>query len=164
MKLWQPIACSFPLSILSSLSWAAFASTLELNILPTLDSTGQCPNQLIAYETLSPYTEGGYSREGMIQLGDIATDIEMAGSDSFSITWLGSLKTLYRDCQATAIINRIDGEAYTGHSYLQLRLVDGQAAVVLDMTGIPDANGFTSTLLSGTMRDGNPRWIWGGTD
>jgi hypothetical protein len=32
------------------------------------------------------------------------------------------------------------------------------------MTGVRDANGFTSTVIEHTLRDGNPRWRWGGTD
>ncbi|HEY9888194.1 MAG TPA: hypothetical protein V6D02_07315, partial [Candidatus Obscuribacterales bacterium] len=79
-------------------------------------------------------------------------------------TWVGVLKPEYRNCEASAIINRIDDEVYVGHSYLQVQLVAGQATVTFDITGIPDANGFTSTLLLGGLRDGNPRWTWGGTD
>jgi hypothetical protein len=100
----------------------------------------------------------------MIQLSAIATDIELIASNSFSTSWVGTLKPQYGDCQGTAIINNLDGEAYAGHSYLQVQLAEGQATVVLNMTGIPDANGFTSTLLASEMRDGNPRWAWGGSD
>ncbi len=163
MKLWQVAMGTVPLSILGNLG-AAFGMTLELKLLPTLESTGQCPEQLIAYETLRPYSEGGYARDGMIQLRDIATDVQLSGSDAFSTTWVAALKPQYVDCQGSAIINSMDGEAYGEQSYLRVQLADGQATVVLDMTGIPDANGFTSTLLSGEVSDGNPRWAWGGTD
>jgi hypothetical protein len=164
MGLGRSLLYSLPLSLLSSLGAAAWATTIELNVLPTIDSAGTCPEQLIAHETLRPYQEGGYSRDGMIKLGEIATDIRVLGSNPFSTTWVGTLKPQYRDCQGSAIISTIDGEAYTGHSYLQVQLTNGTATAVLDMTGIPDANGFTSTLLSGEMRNGNPRWTWGGTD
>jgi hypothetical protein len=164
MELWQSMLWGIPLSLLSNFGAAAFGLTLELNVLPALDSNGQCPEQLIAYETLRPYSEGGYARDGMIQLTAIATNIELTDTNAFSTTWVGTLKPEYRDCQGTAIINTLDGEAYSGHSYLQVQLADGQAIVMLTMTGIPDANGFTSTLLSGEVRDDNPRWAWGGSD
>ena len=63
-------------------SWCLphLALPLELNVLPALDSTGQCPQQLVAYETLRPYSEGGeYARDGMIQLSEIATGIALTG-------------------------------------------------------------------------------------
>jgi hypothetical protein len=164
MKSGQSVLWGLSLSILSSLGSAAWGMTLQLNLLPTLDSTGQCPDQLIAYETLRPYSEGGYARDGMMPLTDIATDVQLTASDGFSATWRGTLKPPYRDCEGSAIINSLDGEAFSGQSYLRVQLADGQATVVLDMTGIPDTNGFTSTLLASEIRDGNPRWAWGGTD
>jgi hypothetical protein len=164
MKLWKSFVLGLPLSVLSHLGAAAFGITLELPVLPTLNSTGQCPEQLIAYETPRPYSEGGYARDGMIQLSEIATDIELTDTDIFSTTWVGTLKPQYRDCEGSAIISSLDGEAFSGQSYLQVQLANGQATVELDMTGIPDANGFTATLLSGELRDGNPRWAWGGSD
>jgi hypothetical protein len=164
MKLLQSLIWGLPLSMLSNLGSAAFAITLDLNVLPTVDSTGQCPAQLIAYETIRPFSEGGYSRDGMIKLGDIATNIRVAGSNMFSTTWVGTLKPQYRNCEGTAIITTVDDEVFSGQSYLQVQMADGEATVVLDMTGISDPNGFTSTLLFGGMRDGNPRWTWGGTD
>lgn len=164
MNVQRSLLLSLPLSLVTSLGTAALATTLELNVLPTLDSEGTCPERLIAHETLRPYFEGGYSRDGMIKLRDIATNIAVARSDPFSTTWVGTLKPEYRDCEGTAIINSIDNEPYEGQSYIRVQLADGQVEATLDMTGIPDANGFTSTLMFGGMRDGNPRWTWGGTD
>jgi len=164
MNVQRSLLLSLPLSLVSSFGTVALATTLELKVLPTLDSEGTCPEQLIAHETLRPYFEGGYSRDGMIKLRDIATNIAVARSDPFSTTWVGTLKPEYRDCEGTAIIDNIDDEPYQGQSYIQVQLSDGQIEATLDMTGIPDANGFTSTLMFGGMRDGNPRWTWGGTD
>jgi hypothetical protein len=164
MNVQRSLLLALPLSVVSSLGIAALATTIELSILPTLDSEGTCPERLIAHETLRPYFEGGYSRDGMIKLRDIATDIAIARSDPFSTTWVGTLQPEYRNCEGSAIINSIDDEPYEGHSYLQVQLTDGQVEATLDMTGIPDPNGFTSTLLLGGMREGNPRWTWGGTD
>ena len=61
-------------------------------------------------------------------------------------------------------MSSIDEEVYRGHSYLQVQLVDGQVKVILDMTGMRDANGFTTVITYKGLRDGNPRWTWGGTD
>ncbi|MEM6451715.1 MAG: hypothetical protein AAF703_15520 [Cyanobacteria bacterium P01_D01_bin.105] len=155
---------ALPLGLLSSLSSAAFAITIELNILPLNGPELGCPEKLIAYETIRPRTPGGSARDGMIQLAAIATDITATQRDDFSATWVGTLKPEYRNCEASAGMTLLDGEAYGSHSYIRVQLTEGQATVFLDMTGMPDANGFTSTLLDQTMREGNPRWAWGGTD
>ncbi|HEY9736817.1 MAG TPA: hypothetical protein V6D06_11060 [Trichocoleus sp.] len=155
---------SVPLSLLSSLGAAALASTLELDLLPTLESAGNCPETLTAHETPRPFVEGGFSTDGMIKLREIATGIRVLQSDLFSTTWVGTLKPEYRNCQASAIISTEDGEAWQRHSYLRVQLANGQARATLDMTGIRDANGFTTSILFGGMRDGNPRWTWGGSD
>lgn len=164
MNIPRSLLWVFPISWLGSLGSVALATTIKLNVLPTLESEGTCPEMLIAHETPRPYFEGGYSRDGMIKLRDIATNIAIARSDPFSTTWVGRLKPEYRNCEGSAIINSIDDEPFEGHSYLQVQLAAGQVEATLDMTGIPDANGFTSTLLFGGMRDGNPRWTWGGSD
>jgi len=164
MQIQRSLFWALPVSLITSLGAAAGATTIELDVLPTLDSPGTCPEQLIAHETPRPYVEGGYSRDGMIKLRDIATDVRVAASDLFSTTWVATLKPEFRDCEGTAVINRIDDEPYEGHSYLQVQLAAGEVTAILDMTGIPDANGFTSSLLFGGLRQGNPRWTWGGSD
>lgn len=146
------------------LGTGALASTIRLNVLPLNGPVRSCPESLIAHETPKPYFEGGYARDGMIKLKEIATNIRLVQSDPFSTTWIGTLKPTYQSCQASAIINNVDGESYQNHSYLQVQLIDGQARVTLDMTGIRDANGLTSTITFRGLRDGNPRWTWGGTD
>ncbi|RZM82445.1 hypothetical protein [Leptolyngbya iicbica] len=164
MNLTRSLLWAIPFSVLTSLGSAALATTIELEVLPTLTSGGTCPEQLIAHETLRPYVEGSYSRDGMIKLRDIATNVRVVTTDAFSTTWTATLKPEFRDCEGSAIITRIDDEAFTTHSYLQVQLADGEVTAVLDMTGIPDANGYTSTLLFGGLREGNPRWTWGGSD
>lgn len=164
MQMSRSLLWACPLSLLTSLGSAALATTIELEVLPTLASTGLCPEQLIAHETPRPRVEGSYSRDGMIKLRDIATAVRVARADVFSTTWVATLKPEFRDCEGTAIINAIDDEPYEGHSYLQVQLADGEVTAILDLTGIPDTNGFTSTLLFGGLREGNPRWTWGGTD
>jgi hypothetical protein len=164
MKLTQSLLWSLPLSLLSTLGTAALATTIELNLLPHLDSTGTCPETLIAHQTPRPYFEGGYVTDGMIKLRDIATDIRLTDATPFSATWVGTLRPAYRDCQAAAIINSIDDEVFLGQSFLRVQLFDGQALVSLDRTGIADANGYNTLMIFQGIREGNPRWAWGGTD
>ena len=155
---------AIPLSLLTNLGAAALATTFELNVLPLNGPESNCPEKLIAYETARPRSPGGYATDGMIQLAAIATDISATQKDDFSATWTGTLKPEYSTCTASAGMTLTDGEAYQGHSYLRVQLVGGKATVILDMTGMRDANNFTATLLEQTLRDGNPRWAWGGTD
>lgn len=156
---------SLPLSLLSSLGAAALASTIELSVLPTLDGPQvRCPAGLIAHETHRPYVEGGFSIDGMVKLRDIATNIRLSQSDQFSATWVGTLKPEYRNCQASGGMVSIDGAAHEANSYIRIQLVNGQVKAILDMTGMRDANGFTAVILFKGLRDGNPRWTWGGSD
>lgn len=165
MNLSKALLWALPLSLLGNLGAAALASKTELTVLPSLRSAeATCPDQLVAYETLRPYTEGGSATDGMIQLKEIATDISISQMDDFTVIWSGTLKPEYADCEGTAGISILDGEAFQGHSYIRVQLSDGQARAILDMTGISDANGFTRVILDQTMREGNPRWTWGGTD
>ena len=164
MQLGRSLRWALPLSVLSSLGTAALATTIELSVLPTTANEGNCPASLIAHETSQPYFEGGFARDGMIKLGEVATNIRVLESDVFRATWVGTLKPEYRSCEGSAIINSIDAVTYEGHSYLAVHFINGQARATLDMTGIPDANGFTSSLIFNGLRQGNPRWTWGGTD
>ncbi|PSN15248.1 hypothetical protein C7293_08140 [filamentous cyanobacterium CCT1] len=156
---------SVPLSLLSSLGAAAFANTIELSVLPLLDGpTANCPERIIAHETMQPYFEGGFATNGMIKLRDIATNIRVSQSDRFSTTWVGTLRPEYRNCEASGGIVSIDDESFAGHSYIRVQLANGQVKAILDMTGMGDPNGFTTVTTFRGLRDGNPRWTWGGTD
>jgi hypothetical protein len=115
-------------------------------------------------ETLQPYREGSYGIEGRADLTAIATDGAIASSDPFSVTWVGTLQPQYRDCQAAAGMVSIDGEAYQGHSYLRLRLTEGKAYLILDMTGLRDPNNYTTVIIDRGMDQGQPTWVWGGSD
>lgn len=165
MNLSKVLLWTLTLNLLSSLGSVALATKADLIILPLLDSsTTGCPEKLVAYETPRPRTPGGYATDGMMHLAEIATDINVAQADDFMAVWAGTLKPEYADCEATAGISTVDGEDFQGHSYLRVQLSDGKAKAILDMTGVSDTNGFTSVILSQEMRDGNPRWAWGGTD
>jgi hypothetical protein len=165
-NIYLSLLWSLPLSLLSNLSAAALASTINLSVLPLSSSRAvqRCPEKLIAYQTPQPYREGGYAIDGMINLSDIATDITISQSDVFSTIWVGKLKPEYQNCQASGGMISINEEAYQGHSYLRVQMIDGQVKVILDMTGMRDANGSTTVIIYRGMRDGNPRWTWGGTD
>ncbi|MGF1600810.1 MAG: hypothetical protein ACFCU8_02120 [Thermosynechococcaceae cyanobacterium] len=144
----------------------AQASTLDLKLLQLNDDQQSkgCPAKVIAYQTPQPYREGGYSTDGMIRLDAIATNIQLTETTPFSVTWSGPLKPQYKACRATAGMSVVDGSPYEGHSYLRMQIINGQASVILDMTGMRDANDYTTVILFKGMRDGNPRWTWGGTD
>jgi hypothetical protein len=158
---WGLLA-TVPLTLLGGA--VAAASTLELNVLPRDSLPAACPPVVIAHETARPYFEGGYTIDGMVKLRDIATDIRLVGSDDFSATWVATLKPDYAECHGSAGISVLDGEPYGGHSYLRLQFAAGQVTAILDMTGWSDANGFTAVILYQGLREGNPRWTWGGTD
>ncbi|WP_052050086.1 hypothetical protein [Leptolyngbya sp. KIOST-1] len=156
---------SLPLGLWGSLGSAALANTIQLSVLPLLDApTANCPTRLIAHETALPYTEGGYATNGMIKLRDIATNIQLSQTDRFSATWVGTLRPEYRNCQASGAMLTIDGEDFEGHSYIRVQLANGQVRAILDMTGMGDPNGFTTVITFRGLREGNPRWTWGGTD
>jgi hypothetical protein len=153
------------LGIFPVLSAPVLASTIELRLHPAGESTSvDCPEKAIAYQTPKPYQEGGYQTDGMVRLQEIATQISVTQTDPFSVTWIGTLKPQYQNCQATAGMTSIDGQPYPEHSYLRMRLLNGKAYFILDMTGMQDANGLTPVILYNGMRQANPRWTWGGTD
>ncbi|NER81309.1 MAG: hypothetical protein F6K42_17430 [Leptolyngbya sp. SIO1D8] len=164
MNFYKAVLWALPLSLLSNLGTVALARKADLQVFPSNGPVANCPQALVAYETPQPYSPGGYATDGMIQLSEIATDISISQVDDFSVTWIGTLKPEYFDCQATAGIISFDGEAYQGHSYIRAQFADGQVKVILDMTGVRDANDFTTEIIYQGMRDGNPRWTWGGTD
>ena len=165
MNLSKAFLWALPLSLLSNFGSVAWARKADLTVLPSLASAeANCPEQLVAYETPRPYSPGGFATDGMIHLNQIATEISIAQVDDFTVIWAGTLKPEYADCEGTAGIAILDGEAFQGHSYIRGQLSDGQARAILDMPGMADANGFTLIILEQTMREGNPRWTWGGTD
>lgn len=149
-------------------SGAAIASTIELQVSPLLTRTSPptmgCPDTLTVTETLQPYREGSYGIDGRADLSDLARDVAIASSDPFSVTWVGTLQPQYRDCQAAAGMVAIDGENYQGHSYLRLRLTEGKAYLILDMTGLRDPNNYTTVIINQGVDHGQPTWSWGGSD
>ncbi|MEB3250891.1 MAG: hypothetical protein ACKO5P_09880 [Nodosilinea sp.] len=149
-------------------SGAAIAGSIELRFAPLLSRTTsptmRCPDTVTLTETLQPYREGSYGIDGSAELGAIATNMAIAASDPFSVTWVGTLRPEYRDCQAAAGMVSLGGEDYQGHSYLRMRLMGGKAYLILDMTGQRDPNGYTTVILKKAVDNGRPTWSWGGSD
>lgn len=124
----------------------------------------QCPNEITITETPRPYQEGSYTTDGMASLGWLTKAFQIEKTDNFSVTWVARLQPKYANCRASAKIRKIDGENFTDHSYLRMRLIDKKAYLILDMTGMHDANDLTNVILQKAVKSGNPTWSWGGTD
>lgn len=156
-SLLPPLAC-----------WAGtgHAGSLELQVAPLISRTpgGPCPQTLTLIETLQPYREGSYGVNGRAPLEALASNWQVASRDPFSVTWVGTLRPAYRRCQASAGIVRADNQPYREHSYLRLRLLGGQAQLILDMSGRRDPNNYTPVILSAGISQGQPVWSWGGSD
>jgi hypothetical protein len=152
-------------AILSLANSPASAKTVELQPHPLSDPPQvTCPKKVMAYETPKPYREGSFETDGMIDLSAISTQVTLGPVDPFSVTWVGTLKPQFKNCQAGAGMTTVDGEIFSGHSYLRMRFLSGKVYFILDMTGLQDANNFTTVILKKNIVKGNPRWTWGGTD
>ena len=152
-------------SLLSSLP--AQAANLELQVfraIDTQDSSVRCPAKVVLTETSQPYREGGYAIDGKANLSAIANGFTIADSNDFTVTWVAKLKPQYSQCKATARIVKAGNENFSGHSYLRMQFVGGKAYLILDMTGMSDANSLTTAILKQSVQRGNPVWSWGGTD
>lgn len=159
------LGISIGVSLLSSP--AAQAANLELQVFRAIDTQNprvRCPAKVLVTETPQPYREGSYAIDGQANLSEIANGVTIAQSDNFSVTWVAKLKPQYRQCKATARIVKSGNEPFSGHSYLRMRFVEGNAYLILDMTGMSDANSLTSAILKQSVQRGNPVWSWGGTD
>ena len=145
----------------------AQAADLELQVFKasdTQDPRVRCPARVIVTETPQPYREGSYTIDGRANLSAIADGVTIAARDNFSVTWVAQLKPEYRQCKATARIVKSGNKPFSGHSYLRMRLMAGKAYLILDMTGVSDANSLTSVILKQSVQQGNPVWSWGGSD
>ena len=154
------------LSLLTNPSFAT-PNNLKLSVYPR-DSGGTfslCPTEVSLTQTPRPYTEGGYTIDGSASsLGWFAREFRIEKSDEFSVTWVANLQTKYRNCKGTAGIAKYNDEPFSGHSYLRMRFVNNMAYLILDMTGMRDANGLTPVILKKGVKNGNPFWTWGGAD
>ena len=142
------------------------AETLTFKVHPAISKAVQpiCPTQVTLTQKTRPYYEGGYTIDGSAKLDSIAGKFEVVASDEFSVTWGAKLQRKYQNCQAAAGIVLTDKEPFQGHSYLRMRFTEANVYLILDMTGMYDANGFTPVILKKEVKDGNPLWTWAGTD
>ena len=131
---------------------------------PRLADSSTCPTEVTLTETPQPYREGSYVIDGTASLSWLAQAFKIDSSDRFSVTWVANLQPKYQNCQASARITKINNESFQGHSQIRMRFINKKAYLILDMTGIPDANEMTSVILKKGVKNGNPTWSWGGTD
>ncbi len=153
------------LSLFTNPSFAE-PNSLTLSVYPlnTRDEFPICPTEFSLTQTSRPYYEGGYTTDGAASLGWFARSFKIEKKDEFSVTWVAKLQVKYSNCQATARITKINGESFDGHSYLRMRFINGKAYLILDMTGMRDANGLTTVIIKQDVKNGNPLWSWSGTD
>jgi hypothetical protein len=164
MRQWL-LSMGLGVGLLSLSPRAAMANTIELKPFPLLDTQNlRCPDKIVAYQTAKPYQEGSFTWDGTVLLGAIATQISVAKVDPFSVTWVGTLKPPYQKCRASAGVSQVDGQPSSEQSYLRMQFLGGKVYFILDMTGMRDANGYTTTILRKEIVKGNPHWQWGGTD
>ncbi len=141
------------------------ANKIELKVYSENDQKQSCPQKVIVTEIPRPYQEGSFATDGSVNLSEYANNISITANNSFSTTWVGTLKPKYVKCFASAGITKIDGEKYTGNTnYLRLHFVKGKVYFMLDLAGGFDPNDYPLIVLKQGMKTGNPVWTWGGTD
>ena len=145
----------------------AAPNQLTLSVYPLNSRSGaspNCPKEVRLTETSRPYTEGSYTRDGIAPLGWLAKAFKLDRSDKFSAVWVAQLQPKYQTCEASARVTKVNNEPSEGLSYLRMQFVNRNAYLILDMTGMSDANNLTTVILKQDIKNGNPSWSWGGTD
>ncbi|MEA5554780.1 hypothetical protein VB713_28045 [Anabaena cylindrica UHCC 0172] len=157
----------FLLSLFPSLNAQAQneVNKIELKVYSENDQKQSCPEKVIVTEIPRPYQEGGFATDGSVNLSEYANNISITAKNSFSTTWVGTLKPKYSKCSAAAGITKINGEKYTDNTnYLRLHFVKGKVYFMLDLAGGYDANDYPLVVVKQGIKNGNPVWTWGGTD
>jgi hypothetical protein len=141
------------------------AGTINLKINSENEQKSNCPNQFTITEKAQPYREGGFATDGTANLSLIATNISMTARNSFSATWVGTLKPKFAKCLASAGITTIDSQRYEGNTnYLRMHFVKSKVYLMLDLAGGYDPNNYPLIVLKKGTKNGNATWTWGGTD
>jgi hypothetical protein len=141
------------------------ANKIELKVYSQNEKKQSCPEKIIVTEIPHPYQEGSFATDGSVNLSEYANNISVSANNSFSTTWVGTLKPKYAKCFASAGITKINGEKYTENTnYLRLHFVKGKVYFMLDLAGASDPNEYPLIVLKQGMKKGNPLWTWGGTD
>lgn len=123
-----------------------------------------CPEEVSLTESSRPYTEGSYAKNGTASLRWLAKAFKFEKSDKFSVIWVAKLQPKYETCEGSAAVTMVGDEPFDGHSYLRMQFVNKNVYLILDMTGMRDANNLTTVILKQGINNGNPTWSWGGTD
>ncbi|MEH1954360.1 MAG: hypothetical protein V7L02_01125 [Nostoc sp.] len=138
---------------------------IELKVYSENEQKQSCPDKVIVTEKPHPYQEGSFSTDGSINLSAYASNISVQTSNSFSVTWVGTLKPRYAKCFASAGMTKIDGQDYSEHlNYLRMHFVKGKVYFILDLAGGSDPNNYPLVVLNNSFKNGNPTWTWGGSD
>ncbi|MBD2021976.1 hypothetical protein H6F43_17495 [Leptolyngbya sp. FACHB-36] len=145
----------------------AMAAPVQLQVFKAIsaqETRYRCPETVTVMQQSQPYREGGYTIDGSARLSWLAEKFAIAASDEFSVTWVGTLKSPYRQCKATAGMVKQADDEYGGPSYLRMRFAGGKVYLILDMTGMRDANRLTPAITRKAVQNGSPVWSWSGTD
>ncbi len=141
------------------------SQNIELKVYSENEQKQSCPDKVIVIEKPHPYQEGSFSTDGSVNLSAYASNISVQASNSFSVTWVGTLKPRYAKCFASAGMTKVDGEAYSEHlNYLRMHFVKGKVYFILDLAGGSDPNNYPLVVLNNSFKNGNPAWTWGGSD
>ncbi len=144
------------LPLLSNLSAQAQikTGTTELKVYREDQQKQSCPDKVTIIETPQPYREGSFATDGFAaNLNAIASNLTVSASDSFSTTWVGTLKPNYVKCFGAA-----------GSDKFKIHFVKGKIYFTLDLAGEYDSNDYPLVVLKKGIKNGNPTWTWGGTD
>lgn len=141
------------------------SQNIELKVYSENEQKQSCPDKVIVTEKPHFYQEGSFATDGSINLSTYASNISVQTSNSFSVTWVGTLKPRYAKCFASAGMTKVDGQTYSEHlNYLRMHFLKGKVYFILDLAGGSDPNNYPLVVLKNSFKNGNPTWTWGGTD
>lgn len=130
-------------------------------LFPNMPEKVNCPSKIQTQESNAPYREGGYEIYGSADFSSFAGPFQLIYADPFTVIWQARLKPLYAQCQGTAVPQPKMGDQ---DSHLRLKFLKGKVELVLDMSGVGDANGYTTGILYGKIKNGMPIWGYSGSD
>jgi hypothetical protein len=161
--LWS-IAYSLSTGIALFPALSAKAAQVELSVYKSSNAANaNCPQKVIVTEQNAPYYEGGYTINGSAKLNSFAEPFTISNTDPFSVTWVANLKPTFNKCIAAGSIVT-SGEDKNSDFHLRVRFSGGKVFLILDMTGLKDANNFFPVITKKGVTAGNPTWSWSGTD
>nr|WP_052324824.1 hypothetical protein [Hassalia byssoidea] len=164
-RLQKSIAYSCVAGIALFPALSANAAQVELSVYKSSNTpAANCPQKVIVTEQNAPYYEGGYTINGSAKLSSFAESFTISNTDPFSVTWVANLKPAFSKCIAAGSIVKSGTEDKNSDFHLRVRFTGGKVFLILDMTGLKDANNFFPVITKKGVTAGNPTWSWGGTD